>query len=60
MTLETIITKLTNAGFTVDTIYPYIIVSLQNRAISAIEVALVLGVETKSLMSSNGSVLVKC
>lgn len=58
MNIETTITTLTDAGFIVNAIYPYVIVSLTNRAVSTIEVALVLNVEPKSLNRSGDSVLV--
>lgn len=58
--LETIMNTLTNAGFIVDAVYPYVIVSLKNRAVNTIEVALVLNVEPSSLLRSGNSVLVKC
>lgn len=60
MNHETAARMLVNAGFIVDFFYPYIIVSLKNRPISTIEVALILGVEPASLLISNGTVLVTC
>lgn len=60
MNHETTAIMLVDAGFIVDFFYPYIIVSLKNRPISVIEVALVLGVEPASLLISNGTILVEC
>lgn len=42
ITLDTLITVLTEAGFVVNTLYPYVIVSLENRAVSKMEIAVLL------------------
>ena len=42
MNLEDTMNALTEAGFQVNAIYPYIIVSLNNRPVSKIEVAVAL------------------
>jgi hypothetical protein len=49
---------LINAGFAVEQIGPFLVVSLTNRKVYTIEVAMVLNVEPSSLSYSNGSVIV--
>lgn len=56
MNLETIITTLTDAGFIVDAVYPYVIVSLKNRPVNTMEVALVLNVEPSTLIRNGRTV----
>ncbi len=59
MTLETIITNATTAGFQVDTIYPYVIVSLTNRTVSTLEVSVALNIPQALCQPSSGAVLVR-
>lgn len=58
MNIETLISNAQNAGFQVDTLYPYIIISLTNRTVSILEVATALNVSQSICQSSNGSVLI--
>ncbi len=58
MTIETLIINAQNAGFQVDTLYPYIIISLTNRAVSILEVATALNVSQSKCSRSGGSVLI--
>lgn len=58
MTLETIIHTATAAGFQVDTLYPYVIISLTNRIVSTLEVAVALNIPQAMCQASNGAVLV--
>ena len=58
MTLETLISKAQNAGFQVDTLYPFVIISLTNRAVSILEVSFALGISQSICQRSGGSVLI--
>lgn len=59
MTLEMIIEAAENAGFIVDASYPDVIISLTNRTVSILEVALALNISQSICQSSNGAVLIK-
>lgn len=58
MTLETLISKAQNAGFQVDTLYPFVIVSLGNRTVSTLEVSYALGIPQSMCQQSGGAVLI--
>lgn len=58
MTIETLISNAQNAGFQVDTLYPFVIISLTNRAVSILEVATALNVPQSKCSRSGDSVLI--
>lgn len=58
MTIETLISTAESAGFIVNVLYPYIIISLTNRAVSILEVSYALGVPQSKCSRSGGSVLI--
>ena len=58
MTLETVIDTLTNAGFIVDALYPFVIVSL-NRPVSIMEVRCALNWANLNYSTSGNSVLIR-
>ena len=58
MTIETLISNAQSAGFQVNVLYPYIIISLTNRAVSILEVATALNVPQSKCSRSGGSVLI--
>lgn len=58
MILETLIAKAESAGFQVNTLYPFVIISLKNRAISIMEVAYALNVPQSKCSRSGDSVLI--
>ena len=59
MNLEDTINALTDAGFQVDAIYPYVIVSLNNRPVSIISVQIVLNWAKLDYSRSGNSVLIR-
>ena len=59
MNLEDTINALSDAGFLVDAIYPYVIVSLKNRPVSILSVQIVLGWAKLDYSRSGNSVLIR-
>lgn len=59
MTPDTIITVAHNAGFIVSAVYPYVIISLRNRAVSTLEVAQALNIPQSMCQKSGNDVLVQ-
>ncbi len=59
MNLEDTINALTNAGFAVSAIYPYVIVSLKNRPVSILSVQVVLDFAKLDYSRSGNSVLIR-
>ena len=58
MTIETLISNAQNAGFQVDTLYPFVIISLTNRAVSILEVSYALNVPQSKCSRSGDAVLI--
>ncbi len=59
MNLEDTMNALTDAGFQVDAIYPYVIVSLKTRPVSILSVQVVLDFAKLDYSRSGNSVLIR-
>lgn len=58
MTLELIIETAENAGFIVNAVYPDVIISLKNRAVTTMEVALALNIPQEMCCRNGKSVMI--
>lgn len=58
MTIETLISNAENAGFVVNVLFPYVIISLTNRAVSILEVSYALNVPQSKCSRSGNAVLI--
>ena len=59
MTLEALMNKAQDAGFQVDAIYPFVIISLTNRPVSILEVATALNISQSMCQRSGSAILIK-
>jgi len=59
--VDEIVDQLEDVGFEVEVVYPYVIVSLKNRPITPIEVAIALDIDTAyCVYNLNGSIRILC
>jgi len=61
LSVETVVDALEDVSFEVTVLYPYVIVSLKNRKINPLEVALALDIEPSLCVRNlNGNIRITC